>query len=107
MRIGADQSAVGTINRPLRLDGELGIIHSCACAAQQVYCSCWATYMRLSVATPGRSEPEMPKATAYRLTWLPEGEVYELRESQSNQVLPVAPGSPAWFAWLTAVPSFT
>ena len=49
----------------------------------------------------------MPKAAAYRLTWLPEREVYELRESQSNQVLPVAPGSHAWFAWLAAVPSFT
>src|SRR5260370_7136732 len=49
----------------------------------------------------------MPKAAAYRLTWLPEHEVYELRESQSNQVLPVAPGSHAWFAWLPAVPSFT
>jgi LuxR family maltose regulon positive regulatory protein len=49
----------------------------------------------------------MPKAAAYRLTWLPEREVYELCESQSNQVLPVAPGSHAWFAWLAAVPSFT
>ena len=49
----------------------------------------------------------MPKAAAYRLTWLPEREGYELRESQSNQVLPVAPGSHAWFAWLAAVPYFT
>jgi len=49
----------------------------------------------------------MPKAAAYRLTWLPEHETYELRESQGNQVLPVAPGSHAWFAWLPAVPSFT
>ncbi len=39
------------------------------------------------IATPGRSEPEMPKAAAYRLTWLPEREVYELRESQSNPFL--------------------
>ena len=49
----------------------------------------------------------MPKAAAYRLTWLPEREVYELRESQHNQVLPVTPGSQAWFAWLAAAPSFT
>ena len=49
----------------------------------------------------------MPKAAAYRLTWLPEREIYELRESQHNQVLPVTPGSRAWFAWLAAVPSFT
>jgi hypothetical protein len=49
----------------------------------------------------------MPKAAAYRLTWLPEREVYELRESQSNQILPMTPGSHAWFAWLAAVPSFT
>src|SRR5258708_7136384 len=49
----------------------------------------------------------MPKAAAYRLTWLPERENYELRESQHNQVLPMTPGSRAWFAWLAAVPSFT
>ena len=80
-----------------------GIIRSCACAAQQVYYSCWAAY----IATPGGSEPEMPKAAAYRLTWLPEREAYELLESHSNHVLPVAPGSREWFAWLAAVPSFT
>jgi hypothetical protein len=49
----------------------------------------------------------MPKAAAYRLTWLPEREVYELRESQSNQILPMTPGSHANHAWLAAVPSFT
>ena len=49
----------------------------------------------------------MPKAAAYRLTWLPEREIYELRESQHNQVLPVTPGSHAWFAWLATIPSFT
>jgi LuxR family transcriptional regulator, maltose regulon positive regulatory protein len=49
----------------------------------------------------------MPKAAAYLLIWLPEREVYELRESQSNQVVPVTPGSHAWFAWLAAAPSFT
>jgi len=65
-----------------------GIIRSCACAAQQVYYGCWAAYLPWWVATPGGSEPEMPKAAAYRLTWLPEREMYELRESQSNQVLP-------------------
>jgi hypothetical protein len=59
------------------------------------------------VALPGRSEREMPRATAYRLTWIPERKIYELRESQHNQVLPVTPGSHAWFAWLAAVPSFT
>src|SRR5258708_2902259 len=44
----------------------------------------------------------MPKAAAYRLTWLPERENYDLRESQHNQVLPMTPGSRAWFAWLAA-----
>src|SRR5215470_6844565 len=80
---------------------------ACIFAAQQVYYSCWAAYMPWWVATPGRSEPEMPKTAAYRLTWLPEREVYELRESQSNRVLPVAPGSQEWFSWLAEVPSFT
>ena len=49
----------------------------------------------------------MPKAAAYRLTWLPEREIYELRESQHNQLLPLAPASQEWFTWLAAVPSFT
>ncbi len=49
----------------------------------------------------------MPKAAAYRLTWSPARGVYELCENQSKQVLPVVPGSHEWFAWLSAVPSFT
>ena len=49
----------------------------------------------------------MPKAAAYRLIWRPERQTYELRESQSNQLLPVAPASQEWFTWLAAVPSFT
>ncbi len=49
----------------------------------------------------------MLKAAAYRLTWSPARGVYELCESQSNQVLPVVPGSHEWFTWLAAVPSFT
>lgn len=48
----------------------------------------------------------MPKVAANRLIWSPEREVYELWESHSQQTLPVAPGSPAWFAWLAAIPSF-
>jgi LuxR family transcriptional regulator, maltose regulon positive regulatory protein len=49
----------------------------------------------------------MPKAAAYRLIWRPERETYELRESRSNQLLPLAPASQEWFTWLAAVPSFT
>lgn len=49
----------------------------------------------------------MPKAAAYRLIWRPERENYELRESQSNQLLPIAPASQEWFTWLAAIPSFT
>jgi LuxR family transcriptional regulator, maltose regulon positive regulatory protein len=49
----------------------------------------------------------MPKAAAYLLIWRPEREIYELRVSQSNRLLPVAPASQEWFTWLAAVPSFT
>src|SRR5215472_13621535 len=58
-------------------------------------------------ARPEGSEPRMPKAAAYLLIWRQERETYELRESQSNQLLPLAPSSQEWFAWLAAVPSFT
>ncbi len=49
----------------------------------------------------------MPKAAAYRLRWRSEQGVYELRESRSQHLLPVTPGTQAWFAWLDSVPSFT
>ncbi len=50
----------------------------------------------------------MPKAARYRLTWVPEHRIYALREAQNNeQTLPVAPGSPEWFFWLSSIPSFT
>jgi hypothetical protein len=49
----------------------------------------------------------MPKAAEYRLTWSSERQVYELREHRSQQLLTITPGSPAWFAWLDSVPSFT
>ncbi len=45
--------------------------------------------------------------SSLRLIWRPERETYELRESQSNQLLPVAPVSQEWFAWLATIPSFT
>jgi LuxR family transcriptional regulator, maltose regulon positive regulatory protein len=49
----------------------------------------------------------MPKAATYRLAWLNSREAYVLSESHSGQVLPVPPGSHAWFAWLETIRSFT
>jgi ATP/maltotriose-dependent transcriptional regulator MalT len=49
----------------------------------------------------------MPKATEFRLSWQTGRGGYELREHQSEQLLPVAPGEREWFAWLETVPSFT
>ncbi len=54
-----------------------------------------------------RSGPVMPKAAAYRLIWCAPRGGYELLDHHQGHVLPVLPGSPAWFAWLTTVPSFT
>jgi len=52
-------------------------------------------------------EPGVPKATAYCLTWSYRHEIYELVSSHHAQVLPLSPGSDAWFAWLTTISSFT
>jgi LuxR family maltose regulon positive regulatory protein len=50
----------------------------------------------------------MPKATRYRLTWVGEHQIYALREAHNTeQPLPVTPGSVEWFSWLSRIPSFT
>jgi hypothetical protein len=49
----------------------------------------------------------MPKAAEYRLRWHAERGGYELREHQSERLVPVAPDEYDWFAWLDTVPSFT
>src|SRR5262249_38419742 len=56
-------------------------------------------------ATPGGSEPGMPKAAAYCLTWCPEHEAYELCESHNTQLQHVVLDGQAWFD-LLAAPSF-
>ncbi|HEX9132973.1 MAG TPA: AAA family ATPase, partial [Ktedonobacteraceae bacterium] len=49
----------------------------------------------------------MPKAAPYRLRWdLLQG-TYTLYDTRSQQVLPVATDSHAWFDWLASIPSFT
>ena len=50
----------------------------------------------------------MPKSAQYRLTWIPEHEIYALHEVDNHEsTLPFAPGSPQWFSWLSSIPSFT
>ncbi len=54
----------------------------------------------------GGGERAMPKAAPYRLMWDPlQG--YTVHDTHSQQVLAVAPGSSAWFDWLSRIPSFT
>ena len=48
----------------------------------------------------------MPKVPAYTLAWSPATEAYELSQTRERAVLPIAPESPAWFAWLDQVSSF-
>ena len=49
----------------------------------------------------------MPKVTAYTLTWSTTRQEYELYESRLREILPIVPGSTAWFTWLTHISSFT
>jgi LuxR family maltose regulon positive regulatory protein len=49
----------------------------------------------------------MPKVTAYTLTWSTTKHEYELYESRLRDLLPIAPGSTAWFNWLVHISSFT
>jgi LuxR family transcriptional regulator, maltose regulon positive regulatory protein len=48
----------------------------------------------------------MPKVTAYTLAWSTSKHEYELYESRLREMLPIAPGSTAWFNWLTHISSF-
>src|SRR6266487_6204551 len=48
----------------------------------------------------------MPKVASYRLAWSFTLKTYQLEETPSQELLEIAPGSPAWFAWLDHISSF-
>ena len=48
----------------------------------------------------------MPKSACYTLTWLSSNQAYELYEGQEDDLLALAPGSPAWLVWVSQVSSF-
>ena len=48
----------------------------------------------------------MPKSASYTLTWLSSNQAYELYEGQEDDLLALAPGSPAWLVWVSQVSSF-
>src|ERR1700674_308163 len=49
----------------------------------------------------------MPRATPYRLTWVPERGTYMIRDQHHERTLPIVYGTQEWFAWLASIPSFT
>jgi LuxR family maltose regulon positive regulatory protein len=48
----------------------------------------------------------MPKVAAYTLAWSSTRQAYRLSEGRERSSLNIVPESPAWFAWLSQVPSF-
>ncbi len=49
----------------------------------------------------------MPRRTTHLLRWSPERDAYELWRQGAPLSPPVAPDTPAWFAWLADVSSFS
>jgi LuxR family maltose regulon positive regulatory protein len=49
----------------------------------------------------------MPKVPTYTLAWSPATAAYELYETRDRDVFGIVPESPAWFAWLDQVSSFS
>src|SRR5258708_24637550 len=49
----------------------------------------------------------MPKQAVYLLMWSPHAHVYEVHTSSRQDSLHIVPESPAWFAWLDEVSSFS
>jgi LuxR family transcriptional regulator, maltose regulon positive regulatory protein len=49
----------------------------------------------------------MPKQAVYLLMWSPRAQMYEVHTSSRQDSLHIAPESPAWFAWLEEVSSFS
>ncbi len=49
----------------------------------------------------------MPKQAVYLLMWSPHAHMYEVHTSSRQDSLHIAPESPAWFAWLDEVSSFS
>ena len=48
----------------------------------------------------------MPKRASYTLTWSSSDQAYELYEGQEDDLLALAPGTPAWSVWVSQVSSF-
>ena len=49
----------------------------------------------------------MPRRAPHHLRWSPQTEAYELSTGENPASHKVMPGSPAWFAWLEHIPSFS
>ncbi len=49
----------------------------------------------------------MPKVASYRLVWSFTDQTYQLQETRDHTGLQSVPESPAWFAWLDQVSSFS
>jgi LuxR family maltose regulon positive regulatory protein len=54
-----------------------------------------------------REEDGMPKQTMYQLLWSSQAHRYEVQTSDRHDALHIASESPAWFAWLDEVSSFS
>src|SRR3989442_717694 len=48
----------------------------------------------------------MRKVASSRLAWSFTLKTYQVEEAPSQELLEIAPGSPAWFAWLDHISSF-